>query len=85
MNQSKTKFKTTLLIIGAICFMALLIVVGFVEVRYYNKYTNQISQQEDRLRGLENYKNYYNSNNERENSLRDDGYANDGDIVFGEE
>ncbi len=85
MNQSKTKIKITTIAILAIVFVALLLIIGIIEIRLYNKYSNQLSVQESQIEELQNAKNYYNSKNYDENAPRDDGYANEGDIIFKEE
>lgn len=85
MNQSKTKTKITTIAILAIVFVALLLIIGIIEIRLYNKYSNRLAVQESQIEELQNAKNYYNSKNYDENAPRDDGYANEGDIIFKEE
>jgi len=85
MHQSATKFKVTALALVAIVFACLLLVVGVIEIKKYHDYRQQISAQEQQIKDLENAKNYYQSNNYDDNASRDNGHAQDGDLVFGEE
>lgn len=85
MNQSKTKAKIMLIAVLAIVFVCTLLIIGVVEIRQYNKYKQQISAQEQQISELQNAKNYYNSANYDENAPRDNGYAENGDMVFEEE
>ena len=86
MNQSKTKTKVTFIATIAICFVCLLLVGAIVEIRFYNIYTQKISAQEQTLEELKNAERYYDSENYKNNSLRDQQNAgNDGDLIFEEE
>lgn len=69
----------------SIALVCLLVVLAAVEIRQYNKYTQQISAQEQQIKDLENLKDYYNSSNYDDNASRDNGNYADGDIIFGEE
>ncbi len=69
----------------AIIFVCLALIVSVVEIRQYNIYKQRIALQEQQIKDLENAKNYYESDNYRDNSVRDDGYAGENDLIFGEE
>ena len=85
MNQSRTKAKILFIAMVSIALVCLLVVLAAVEIRQYNKYTQQISAQEQQIKDLENLKDYYNSSNYDDNASRDNGNYADGDIIFGEE
>lgn len=85
MNQSKTKAKITFIAILAILFACVLLVVCVVEIKQYNNYKQQIFAQEQEIQRLQNLKDYYNSGNYDDNTSRDNGNANNGDLIFEEE
>lgn len=71
----------------AIVFVLALLVISVVEIRAHFVVANQIEQQEEELANLQKQKDYYNSQNGKDNTTRDsDGdYGNSGDLTFTEE
>ncbi len=85
MNQSKIKTKVTFVALCVIVFVCILLALGVILIHFCDKYDHKIAVQNQQIEALENAKKYYNSDRYIDNSLRNDNYANEGDIIFEEE
>ncbi len=79
MNQSKTKSLVTLVALFSLVLVFALLIVSVVEIRQVYVYKQRIASQEREIERLQNAKDYYESQLDKDN-----GY-NSGDFVFGEE
>ena len=85
MDQSRTKAKVTFVALCVIIFVCILLALGVILIHFCDKYEHKIAVQNEQIEALENAKDYYGSDRYVDNSLRNDNYANPGDIVFEEE
>ena len=85
MDQSRTKAKVTFVALCVIIFVCILLALGVILIHFCDKYNHKIALQDKQIEALENAKDYYGSDRYIDNSLRDNNYANPGDMIFEEE
>ena len=79
MNQSRTKSLVTLVALATIVLVFVLLIASVVEIRQVYVYKQRIASQEREIERLQNAKDYY------ESQLNKDNGYNSGDFVFEEE
>lgn len=85
MNPSKIKIKVTFLALCAIIFVCVLLALSVVLIHFCDKYKSKIAIEAYEIETLEDAEKYYNSDKYLDDTLQENGFANQGDKIFEEE